>query len=169
MLVSSPLAEKRHMSAAASPVEGRRRATGFPASVQELEAAEKTPSAATFKSTSALGRDMPAVVGSTTMMSWEPVEGAALVREITSSEALGATTIKETLLEVLPSGLRSCTDRFPGTATSATVTGAVHSVTELQLVVRAEPPISSTEPPLGAEMLKLLPSTRRVKPLAAPA
>src|SRR5258706_15273250 len=68
MLVSRPLAEKRQMSAAVAPVEGRCRGTGFPASEQELLAVEKAPRAATFRSTSAFGRETPAGVGSTTMM-----------------------------------------------------------------------------------------------------
>src|SRR5258707_14820952 len=169
MLVSSPLAEKRHMSAAATPVAGRCRATGFPASEHELVIVEKVPRAATFKSTPAFGKETPAVVGSTTMMSLPLAEGAALVSEMSSSETLGAATIRETLLEVVLSGLRIWMERFPALATSVGVTGAVHSVTELQVVVRAVPAISRTEPGLGAEAAKLLPSTRSVKPLTAPA
>src|SRR6267154_645918 len=169
MPVSSPLAEKRQMSAAATPVAGRCRATGFPASEHELVIVEKAPSAATFKSTPAFGKETPAVVGSTTMMSLPLADGAALVSEISSSEALGAATMRETLLDVLLSGLRIWTERFPALATSAGVTGAVHCVTELHVVVRAVPAISRTEPGPGAEAAKLLPSTRRVNPLAPPA
>src|SRR5216684_2900234 len=108
MLASRPLAEKRQRSAAASPVAGRCKATGFPASEQELLAVEKTPSAATLRSTS------------------------ALVREMISSEGLGAVIIRERLLEVVLSGLRTWTERLPGAETSAAMTGAVHSVTEMQ-------------------------------------
>src|SRR6266851_4441545 len=162
-------AEKRHMSAAASPAAGRGRGTGFPASEQELVAVEKTPSAATLRSTSALGRETPAVVGSTTTMSFVEAEGAALVSEMTSSEALRAATIRETLLEVVLSGLRIWTERLPGVETSAAMTGAVHSVTELHVVVRAVPEINKTEAGPGVDAAKLPPSTRRVKPLAAPA
>src|SRR6266852_1403598 len=165
MLASRPLAEKRHMSAAASPAAGRGRGTGFPASEQELVAVEKTPSAATFRSTSAVGRETPAVVGSTTTMSFVEAEGAALASEMTSSEALRAATIRETLLEVVLSGLRIWTERLPGAETSAAMTGAVHSVTELRVV----PAINKTEPGPGVDAAKLPPSTRRVKPLAAPA
>jgi hypothetical protein len=43
---------------------------------------EKAPKAATFKSTSAFGKETPAVVGSTTIMSLVLEEGAALVSEI---------------------------------------------------------------------------------------
>jgi hypothetical protein len=68
MLVSRPLAEKRQISAAVRPEAGRCNETGFPASEQELVAVEKAPSAATLRSTSALGTETPAVVGSTTMM-----------------------------------------------------------------------------------------------------
>src|ERR1700686_2855239 len=169
MLVSRPLAEKRQMSAAASPLAGRCSGTGFPASEQELVAVENTPRAATFKSTSALGTETPAVVGSTTIMSFAIAEGAAPVSEITSSEALGATTIRRTLFEVVLFGLRICTERLPGIETSATETGAVNSVTELQLLVRAVPPMTNVDPGPGEELAKLLPSTRRVKPSAAPA
>src|ERR1700726_1254601 len=157
------------MSAAAAPVTGRCKGTGFPASEQELLAVEKTPRAASLRSTSAFGRETPAVVGSTTMMSLAAAEGAAAVSEIISSEAFGATTVRETLLDVVLSGLRIWTERLPGVETSAAVTGAVHSVTELQVVVRAEPAISRTEPGPEADGAKLLPSTRSVKPLAAPA
>src|SRR6266436_5088631 len=169
MLVSRPLAEKRQMSTAASPVAGRCRGTGFPASEQELLAVENAPRAATLGSTSALGRETPAVVGSTTTISFAVAEGVALVSGMTSSEVLGAATIRETLLEAVLSGLRTWTERLPGVETSAAVTGAVHSVTELHVVVRAVPAISKTEPGPGVEAAKLLPSTRRVKPLAAPA
>src|SRR5438445_7226275 len=99
MLVSRPPAENRQMPAAASPLEGRRKDTGFPASAQEFVIVEKEPRAATFKSTSAFGRETPAVVGSTTMMSLPIAPGAALVSEMSSSETLGAATIRETLLE----------------------------------------------------------------------
>src|SRR5260221_13934167 len=166
MLVSRPLTENKQMSAATTP---RCKGTGFPASEHELAVVEKTPRAATFRSTSAFGRETPAVVGSTTMMSLAVANGAALVREMISSEVLGPITVRETLLEVVPSGLRTWTERLRGTDTSAAVTGAVHSVTELHVVVRAVPAISKTEPGPGGEAAKLLPSTRRVKPLAAPA
>src|ERR1700687_64700 len=169
MLVSRPLAEKRQMSAAASPVAGRGRGTGFPASEQELLAVEKTPRAATLRSTSALGRETPAVVGSTTTMSFVLAEGAAVVSEMTSSEVLGAATTRERLLEVVASGLRTWTERLPNAETSAAVTGAVHSVTDVHVVVRAVPGINKTEPGPGEEAAKLPPSTRSVKPLAAPA
>src|SRR5882757_9886193 len=169
MLVSSPLAEKRQMSAAATPLGGRSNGTGFPARLQELVMVEKAPRAATFKSTPAFGKETPAVVGSTTIMSLPVAVGAALVSEMSSSEILGAAMIRETLLDALPSGLRIWMERFPALATSAGVTGAVHCVTELQVVVRAVPAISRTEPGPGADAAKLLPSTRRVKPLAPPA
>src|SRR5882757_2760870 len=101
MPVSRPLAEKRQMSAAATPLAGRCRATGFPASEHELAMVENAPRAATFKSTPAFGKETPAVVGSTTMMSLPLAVGAALVSEISSSEILGAATIREALLDVL--------------------------------------------------------------------
>src|SRR5882672_7943958 len=169
MLVSRPLAEKRQMSAAATPLEGRGKSTGFPARLQELVTVEKAPRAATFKSTPALGKETPEVVGSTTMMSLALAEGAEFVSEMSSSETLGAATTRETLFDVVLSGFRIWMERFPALATSVGVTGAVHSVTELHVVVRAVPAISRTEPGLGAEAAKLLPSTRSVKPLTAPA
>src|ERR1700730_4806054 len=60
-------------------------------------------------------------------------------------------------------------ETLPEEETSAAVTGAVHSVTGLHVVVRAVPAISSVEPGPGADPAKLLPSTRSVKPFAAPA
>src|SRR5260370_39128443 len=114
MLVSRALAEKRQMSAAATPLAGRCNGTGFPASEQELVAVEKTPRAATLRSTSAFGRETPAVVGSTTMMSWAVAEGAPLVREMIASAGLGGITMRETLFEGGPVGVRTWTERFPG-------------------------------------------------------
>src|ERR1700726_2081060 len=114
MLVSRPLAEKRQMSAAATPVGGRCKCTGFPASEQELVTVEKVPRAATLRSTSAFGRETPAVVGSTTMMSLAVAEGASLVSVMTSSEGFGARTTRDTLLEVVLPGLRSWIERLPG-------------------------------------------------------
>src|SRR5712664_19758 len=160
MLVSRPPAENRQTSVAAVPLAGRCNSTGFPASEQELLVTENAPSAATFRSTSAPGTDTPAVVGSTTTMSFPATSGAPLVSEITSSEGFGGTTISETLLEVLLSGLRTCTATLPATATSAGATGAIHSVTEVHVVARAVPPISNTEPGPGLAPTKLLPSTR---------
>src|SRR5882762_3090386 len=119
MLVSRPLAEKRQMSTVASPLEGRSKGTGFPASEHELVIVEKAPRAATFKSTPAFGKETPAVVGSTTMMSLPVADGVPLVSEMSSSDTLGAATIRETLLEVVLSGLRIWTERFPALATSA--------------------------------------------------
>src|SRR6266851_10355569 len=107
--------------------------------------------------------------GSTTTMSLAVAEGAALVREMISPDGLRAATMRETLLEVELSGLRTWTERLPAVETAAAVTGAVHSVTELHVVVRAVPAINKTEPGPGVEAMKLPPSTRRMKPLAAPA
>src|SRR5258707_8566603 len=86
------LAEKRQMSATATPVAGRCKATGFPASEQELLAVEKAPRAATFRSTSALGRETPAVEGATTTMSLDVAERVALGRGMTSPDGLRAGT-----------------------------------------------------------------------------
>src|SRR5258708_32667650 len=124
MLVSSPLAEKRQMSAAATPLEGRNKGTGFPARLQELVMVEKAPRAATFKSTPAFGKETPAVVGSTTMMSLPVAVGAALVSVMSSSGTLGAATIRETLLEVVLSGLWFWMERLPAFSSSTGFTVA---------------------------------------------
>src|SRR5260221_4550798 len=145
MLVSRPLAENKQMSAATTPVAGRCKGTGFPASEHELAVVQKTPRAATFRSTSAFGRETPAVVGSTTMMSLAVAEGATLVREMISSEALGAATSRETLLEVVPSGLRTWTERFPGTDKSAAVMGRGHYLSELHGCVSSVPSTRNTK------------------------
>src|SRR5260370_19479118 len=114
MPVSSSLEEKRQMSVAATPEAGRCNGMGFPAREQELVAVEKTPRAATLRSTSAFGMETPAVVGSTTMMSWAVAEGALLVREMIASAVLGAITMRETLLEAVPSRFLTLTQRVPG-------------------------------------------------------
>src|SRR6267378_3678136 len=54
--------------------------------------------------------------------------------------------------------------QLPATATSAGVTGAVHSRAEVQVVIRAVPPISIVEAGPGLDAAKPLPSTRSVKP-----
>src|SRR3981081_3298984 len=89
MLVSRPLAEKRQMSAAATPLEGRSKSTGFPASEQEFVIVEKGPMAAPVKSTPALGKETPAVVGSTTTMSLPLADGVPLLSVMSLSGALG--------------------------------------------------------------------------------
>src|SRR6266404_351503 len=134
MLASRPLAEKRQMSATATPVAGRCKATGFPASEQELLGVKKAPRAATFRSTSALGRETPAVEESTTTMSLDVAEGAALVREMISSDGLRAATMRETLLEVELSGLRTWTERLPAVETSIALPGAIPTLTGLHLL-----------------------------------
>src|SRR2546423_6320827 len=144
MLVSRPPSEKRQTSAVEVPLSGRDKETGLPASVQELFSVENRPRAATFRSRSPPGTDTPAVVGSTTTMSFPVAAGAPAVNAITSSEEFGAMTTSATAFEVLASGLRICTETLPIAATSAGVIGAVHCVTELHVVVRGVPPISST-------------------------
>src|SRR5258707_12984811 len=111
MLESRPLAEKRQMSATATPVAGRCKATGFPASEQELLAVEKAPRAATFRSTSALGRETPAVEGATTTMSLDVAGGVGVGRGMILPEGLRGATVKGTLLGGGLSGLRTWTGR----------------------------------------------------------
>src|ERR1700680_4577729 len=146
MLASSPLCEKRQTSTVATLLCGRVSITGLPPSVQELFIAEKMPSAATSKSTSLPGTDTPAVVGSTTTMSLPETSGAPALNEITSSDALGTATTNDTAFDSAPPGFCTCTLTLPASATSAAVTGAIHSCVVLQLVVRAVPPISNTAP-----------------------
>src|SRR5216683_1079269 len=157
------------MSAVAVPLAGRCSGIGLPPSVHELLAVEKGPSAATFRSTSLPGTDTPAVVASTTTMSFPVALGAALLSAIASSERFGAALTSDTTFDVLPSGFWICTDTLPAAAASAAVTGAVHESAEVQFVVRAVPAMSSVEPGPGLVAAKPLPSTRSVKPWAAPA
>src|SRR5271170_4691319 len=151
MLVSKPLSENRQMSAGEVPLAGRSSTTGLPVNAQELFAGEKVPSASTFRSTSLPGTDTPAVEGSTTTISSAVAAGAALVSEMISSEPLGAPTTSKTTLDSVPTGSCTCTVRLPAAATSAGVTGAVHSVAELHAVVRGVPPTSSTDPGPGLD------------------
>ena len=102
------------MSAVAPPLAGRCSCTGFPVSEQELFVVEKLPSAARFRSTSFPGTETPAVVGSTTTMSFAVAAGAAFVRAITSSDTFGGATTSETLFDFVPFGLRTCTLTLPG-------------------------------------------------------
>src|SRR5260370_25864014 len=119
MPVSSALAEKRQMSVAATPEAGRCNGMGFPAREQELVAVEKTPRAATLRSTSAFGMETPAVVGSTTMMSWAGAEGALLGREMIASAGVGAITMGGTLLEGVAFGLRNWEEGIAGGGAAA--------------------------------------------------
>src|SRR5215467_6155416 len=97
MLVSNPLRENRQISAVAVPLVGRFSGIGFPPSAQELFAVENAPSAATFRSKSLAGEEMPAVVGSTTTMSLPAAAGDELVSKMISSDGFGAVTINETV------------------------------------------------------------------------
>src|SRR6266849_2577143 len=169
MLVSNPLCEKRQMSAVAVPLAGRCNGMGFPPRVQELFTVENTPSAATFKSRSRPGEETPAVVGSTTTMSFPVAPGAELLSAITSSEGFGGATTSDTAFDFVPFGFCICTETFPAIATSVAVTGAVHSSFEMHDVVLAVPAMSMVEPGPGLEATRPLPSTRSVKPCAAPA
>src|SRR5579883_1822066 len=169
MLVSSPLCEKTQMSAAEVPLAGRKRTTGFPVREQVFVAVANAPIAPTFKSTLLPGEETPAVVGSTTTMSLPVAFGAPLVRTICSSELFGAATTSATAFERVPSGFCTCTGTLPALATSAALTGAVHSRLEEHVVTREVPPISNAEPGPGLEATNPLPSTRSVKPFAPPA
>src|SRR5882672_12961628 len=135
VLVSCPLCEKMQMSEVVVPLVGRCKGIALPPSVHALLAVLNCPNAPTFGSTSLPGTETPAVVGSTTTMSFPVATGALPLRAITSSETFGATTISTTAFEDLPPGLWIWTDKLPATATSAAVTGAVHSSAEVQAVI----------------------------------
>src|SRR5213082_672318 len=104
MLVSNPLCEKRQISAVAVPLAGRCNGTELPPSTQELVAVENAPSAATLRSKSLLGEDIPAVVGSTTTMSLPVVAGDELVSAMISSDGFGVATISATGADAVPFG-----------------------------------------------------------------
>src|SRR2546427_8318602 len=86
MLVSNPLCEKMQMSAVTVPLTGRCSGIALPPRVHVLLLVTNRPSAATFKSKSLPGTEIPAVVGSTTTMSFPVAAGAMLLSAITSSE-----------------------------------------------------------------------------------
>src|SRR5579859_313691 len=169
MLVSNPLCEKRQMSAVAVPLAGRCSEIGLPPKAQEFVAVENIPSAATLRSKSLPGEEVPAVVGSTTTMSLPVAAGNELVSAMTSSDGFGGATTSETGAEAAPFGFWTCIETLPGIATSVAVTGAVHSWADMHVVVLAVPTMSSVEPGPGLDAAKPLPSTRRVNPCAAPA
>src|SRR5579863_4559726 len=104
ILASSPLSENTQRSKVELPLAGLCSATGLPESEQELFSTENMPSAATLMSTSLPCALTPAVVGSTTTMSFPVADGELLLRAITSSEAFGMATTRKTALELLPSG-----------------------------------------------------------------
>src|ERR1700693_420574 len=104
MLVSKPADEKRQTSAAVVPVEGRCRGIGLPARLQLFVEVTKAPIAATSRSKLASEVSMPAVVRSTTVMSLPLDAGDPLVRVITLSVLLGATTFSCTTFEKVLSG-----------------------------------------------------------------
>src|SRR5277367_304724 len=169
MLVSSPLSEKTQMSYVVLPLAGLGSGMGLPVSEHALVAVENMPSAATLRSTSFPCALMPAVVGSTTVMSLPVDAGDALLSAITSSDTFGGATTRETAFDSVPLGFWICIETAPAIETSAAVTGAVHSVAAIQVVVRAVPPTSTDDPGPGLDGVKPLPSTSTVKPSAAPA
>src|SRR5260370_6531871 len=118
MPVSSALAEKRQMSVAATPEAGRCNGMGFPAREQELVAVEKTPRAATLRSTSAFGMETPAVGGSTTMMSWAVAEGALLGREMIASAGVGGNPVRGKGFGGMPFRVWTLVERFSGGTTA---------------------------------------------------
>ena len=122
-----------------------------------------------IQAASLFGLETPAVVGSTTTMSWATADWEPLVSGMGVSEIFCATVMRETMFDVELSGLRTWTGMLPIAATSAGEIGAVHAITEVHVVVRAVPATSKTEPGPGVELTKLLTSTRRVNPLTPPA
>src|SRR5579863_2674290 len=167
MPVSSPRSENTQRSKVELPLAGLCSATGLPESEQELFATENMPSAATLMSTSLPCALTPAVVGSTTTMSLPVAFGETALNAMTSSDAFGMATTRETPLDFVPSGFWTWTETFPAMETSTPDTGAVHCVTAMQVVVRAVPAINKVEPGPGLDAAKPLPSTSSVKPSAA--
>src|ERR671924_487665 len=104
MLVSNPLCEKRQMSAVAVPVAGRCSGIGLPLRAQEFVAVENAPRAATLRSKSFPGEEMPTVVCSTTTMSLPVAAGDELVSAMISSDGFGVTTISVTGADIAPFG-----------------------------------------------------------------
>src|SRR5208283_2209752 len=149
MLVSKPACEKRQMSAATVPEEGRTSGIGFPASVQVFVEVVNKQIAATSRSRLASLLSSTAVVGSTTVMSLPVAAGGLLVIVITSSLLPGVTITRSTTFDVRASGCTICTLRFPAEATSLLLTGAVQKLELSHVVMRAVPPICSTEPGPG--------------------
>src|SRR5258708_18928713 len=101
MLVSSPFCAKMQMSTVDVPVVGRGNEIALPPRVHEFVLVTNRPSAAIFKSRSIPGTEIPAVVGSTTTMSFPLAAGALLLRAITSSEGFGAATISVTTFDLV--------------------------------------------------------------------
>src|ERR1700687_3360589 len=104
MLVSSPLCEKIQISAVEVPLAGRYSGIALPPSVHVLLAVMHVPHAPTCNSTSFPGTGTPAVVGSTTTMSFPVAAGALLLSAITSSERFGAATTSATAFDFVPLG-----------------------------------------------------------------
>src|SRR2546426_9808753 len=166
---SSPLFENTQMSASAVPEAGRTSVTGAPTSAQELLTTETIPSAATFKSTFGPSADVPAVLGSTTTMSFPVAEGAALESAMASSPEVCGTTTSAAWFDATPSGFLIWMERFPAMATSAALSVVVQSELVAHVVVRADPPVTITEPGPGLLAAKPPPCTRSVNPSDAPA
>jgi hypothetical protein len=102
-------------------------------------------------------------------MSFAVAEGVAALSGITSSDAFGGITTRETAFDLVPSGFSICTETLPGRTTSVATSGAVHMVAVRQDVVRAEPATNMMELGPGLELANPLPRTSKVKPSAAPA
>src|SRR5260370_9518498 len=135
MLVSNPLCEKMQTSAVAVPLLGRCNEIALPPRVHVLLLVTNGPNAATFKSRSLAGTETPAVVGSTTTMSFPVAAGNALLSAITSSETFGAATISDTAFDFVPLGFLIFTDKLPVASTSAAVPCVRHSTVDGNLVI----------------------------------
>src|SRR5215470_14086285 len=97
-------------------------------------------------------------------MSSPVAAGMELLTAITLSDGFGVATTRNTTLEAVAFGFWICTETFPAIATSAAVTGAVHSNADTHVVVLAVPAMSSVEPGPGLDATNPLPSRRNVKP-----
>ncbi len=81
----------------------------------------------------------------------------------------GASTTKVTVLEIVPPGFCTQTERLPADCKSAEVSDVVHCVLDAQNVVRGVPATRIIEPGPGLDVAKLFPDTSNVNPPAEPA
>jgi hypothetical protein len=125
--------------------------------------------AAMFKLTFAAAPDPPLVLSSTTTMSFPALVGALGVRTIAPVPEPGDSATNVSVLDSVPSGFCTCTERFPADCRSAAASDVVHWVLDAQKVARGVPATRIVEPGPGADGEKLIPEASSVKPPAEPA
>ena len=111
----------------------------------------------------------PFVLSSTTTISLPVTEGALGVRGIVPAPEPVASTTKVSILEIVPSGFCSQTERLPADCKSAAVSDVVHCVLDAQTVVRGVPATRIVEPGPGLDVAKLFPDAANVNSPAEPA